>query len=270
MTRPTVEVLRLLLSVPKDDPLWGARISELADLGKSTVSQILTRLAELGWVTLREEEGPHPGRPARVFHAISPQGRRQAEMALAARDARGRRRTDNPVPTEAPTPPSRQPTRHMRDRNGDQRATIEQATLHAPGAQHTTPEPDTPPAQPAPKMAGHWPIRFPSPDTLRRSATAPSPEAPIDERATARAGADLRVRGAGNVPEHLAALTEALTTLNVVNQSLTRDVFARAAAEPTHALQYEKLVRSIIMQSSDLRRRTQRAPHARPGSKDDG
>ncbi|WKX68600.1 hypothetical protein [Streptomyces sp. XD-27] len=270
MTRPTVEVLRLLLLVPADDPLWGARISELADLGKSTVSQILARLTVLGWVTLREEEGPHPGRPARVFHTMSPEGRRHAEAALAARDARRQRRAVNPVTIEASMPPSQQPAGHMRDRAGDPGAVIEQATQHAPGAQHLTPESDTFPAQPAPKMAGHWPIRFPSPDTLRRPAMAPLPEAPTEDRVTVHAGADTPAREADDVPEHLAALTEALTTLNVVNRSLTRDVFTRAAAESAHALQYEKLVRSIIMQSSDLRRRTQRAPHARPGSKAGG
>ncbi len=270
MTRPTVDVLRLLLSVPADDPLWGARISELADLGKSTVSQILARLTVLGWVTLREEEGPHPGRPARVFHTMSPEGRRQAEAALAARDARGQGRAGSPVTTEASMPPSQQSAGPMRDRAGNPGAMIEQAAQPAPGTQHTTPESATLPAQPAPKMAGHWPIRFPSPDTLRRPAMAPLPEAPTEDQLTAHAGADTPVREAHDVPEHLTALTEALTTLNDVNRSLTRDVFAQAAAESAHALQYEKLVRSIIMQSSDLRRRTQRAPHARPDSKDDG
>ncbi|WP_405968915.1 MarR family transcriptional regulator (plasmid) [Streptomyces sp. NBC_00015] len=91
MTRPTVEVLRLLLDGGVDDPLWGARIGELADLGKSTVSQILARLTALEWVTPREEAGSHPGRPARVFYTLTEQGRREAKAALAARSARIRR-----------------------------------------------------------------------------------------------------------------------------------------------------------------------------------
>lgn len=57
--------------------------------------------------------------------------------------------------------------------------------------------------------------------------------------------------------------------LSAVNRSLARDDFARAAAESAYALQYEKLVRFIIMQSSDFRRRTQRAPRARPDSQGD-
>lgn len=85
LTRPTVEVLRLLLAASVDDPLWGAKIGEQTDLGKSTVSQVLTRLTVLEWVTPREEEGSHPDRPARVFWALTEEGRRQAEAAMAAR-----------------------------------------------------------------------------------------------------------------------------------------------------------------------------------------
>ncbi|MGW2112834.1 PadR family transcriptional regulator [Streptomyces sp. NPDC001948] len=89
MTRPMVEVLRLLLPAPVDDPLWAARIGEEADLGKSTVSQILARLAELGWVTTSQEErGSHPGRPPRTFYVLTDTGRREAELALAARSVK--------------------------------------------------------------------------------------------------------------------------------------------------------------------------------------
>ncbi|MEU3985223.1 winged helix DNA-binding protein [Streptomyces sp. NPDC026672] len=84
MMRPTVEVLRLLLDGRADGPLWGARISELAALGKSTVSQILARLTALEWVIPHKEEGPHPSRPARVFYTLTEQGRREAKVALAA------------------------------------------------------------------------------------------------------------------------------------------------------------------------------------------
>lgn len=89
MTRPTVEVLRLLLPAPTDDPLWAARICEEADLGKSTVSQILSRLTELGWVTtIQEEEGSHPGRPPRIFYVLTGTGRQEVHLALAARSAK--------------------------------------------------------------------------------------------------------------------------------------------------------------------------------------
>ncbi|MFE1785819.1 helix-turn-helix transcriptional regulator [Streptomyces sp. NPDC059506] len=84
-----VEVLRLLLLAPVDDPLWAARIGEEADLGKSTVSQILAKLVELEWVTTRQEEkGSHPGRPPRTFYVLTDTGRREAHLALAARSAK--------------------------------------------------------------------------------------------------------------------------------------------------------------------------------------
>ncbi|MFE6496294.1 helix-turn-helix transcriptional regulator [Streptomyces sp. NPDC057748] len=89
MTRPTVEVLRLLLPASVDDPLWAARIGEEADLGKSTVSQILARLVELGWVTTSQEDrGSHPGRPPRTFYVLTETGRREAALALAARSVK--------------------------------------------------------------------------------------------------------------------------------------------------------------------------------------
>ncbi|MFE9121474.1 PadR family transcriptional regulator [Streptomyces sp. NPDC007172] len=89
MTRPMVEVLRLLLPAPVDDPLWAAKIGEEADLGKSTVSQILAKLVELEWVTTsQEEKGSHPGRPPRTFYALTDTGRREANSALAARSAK--------------------------------------------------------------------------------------------------------------------------------------------------------------------------------------
>ncbi len=83
MTRTTVEVLTLLLAAPAGDPPWAARIGELAGLGRSTVSQILARLTALGRVTPRMEEGPHPGRPARVFYELTPEGRNQTEAPVA-------------------------------------------------------------------------------------------------------------------------------------------------------------------------------------------
>jgi hypothetical protein len=91
MTRPVVEVLRLLLKAPADDPLWGAKIVADADLGSGTVYPILQRLAEDGWLTPREETGPHPGRPARTFYELTGTGRQKAEDALAARSLRLRR-----------------------------------------------------------------------------------------------------------------------------------------------------------------------------------
>ncbi|WP_216311768.1 MarR family transcriptional regulator [Streptomyces nanshensis] len=202
MTRPTVEVLRLLLAAPADDPLWGARIGELADLGKSTVSQILARLTGLGWLTLRDEEGPHPSRPARVLCILSPAGRERAEAALSAWSSRRQQQV-----LETPDAPAQSPSR-------------------ARGGMH-------------------FPIGYLAP---RRST-------PADRALEA-------VRNDDDVPEELAVLMEALTTLETVRRSLTRDVFAQAAADPAHAELYEQLVRAIALQGMEIRKWTVFAPHA--------
>ncbi|MFJ8153987.1 PadR family transcriptional regulator [Streptomyces sp. NPDC094468] len=88
LTKPTIAVLETLLSATDDDPAWGLSICREADLGPGTVYPILDRLAERGWVTSREETGPHPGRPARRFYQLTGSGRLQARDALEARAAR--------------------------------------------------------------------------------------------------------------------------------------------------------------------------------------
>ncbi|WP_327072098.1 hypothetical protein OG196_42800 [Kitasatospora purpeofusca] len=107
MTRPTVEVLRLLLATPEYEPLWVARIGERAALGKSTVSQILARLSERQWVVLRQEQGSHPGRPARVLCELTERGRREAETALAARGTGDQAVPGAPTVTAGQTTPTR-------------------------------------------------------------------------------------------------------------------------------------------------------------------
>ncbi|MFG3257617.1 PadR family transcriptional regulator [Streptomyces sp. NPDC048172] len=85
LTRPTLEVLKVLLSATEDDPAWGLKICEEADLGSGTVYPILDRLTEQGWITGREETGPHPGRPARRYYELTAFGLR------ATREARTRK-----------------------------------------------------------------------------------------------------------------------------------------------------------------------------------
>jgi hypothetical protein len=111
-----------------------------------------------------------------------------------------------------------------------------------------------------PKLAGYWPIRWPSTDALRHLTAASSQKALTED---ARTGADAPLLNADDIPPHLVTLTDALATLDAVNQSLTKDVFARAAACPTHTEHYEKLIRAIVMKSNDLRRTTLRAPRTR-------
>ncbi|GAA2067524.1 PadR family transcriptional regulator [Streptomyces albiaxialis] len=85
LTRPTLEVLKVLLAATEDDPAWGLKICEEADLGSGTVYPILDRLAEHGWVTSRRETEPHPGRPARRYYELTALGLR------ATREARTRK-----------------------------------------------------------------------------------------------------------------------------------------------------------------------------------
>ncbi|MFK0173434.1 PadR family transcriptional regulator [Streptomyces sp. NPDC090306] len=88
LTKPTMAVLDALLSATADRPAWGLSIIRDADLGPSTVYPILERLQERGWITSREETGPHPGRPARRYYELTGTGRMQAAQALAARASR--------------------------------------------------------------------------------------------------------------------------------------------------------------------------------------
>ncbi|MGW3152795.1 PadR family transcriptional regulator [Streptomyces sp. NPDC001089] len=88
LTKPTIGVLEVLLSATADAPAWGLSICRDADLGPGTVYPILDRLTERGWITSREETGPHPGRPARRFYELTGSGRLLASEALQARRAR--------------------------------------------------------------------------------------------------------------------------------------------------------------------------------------
>jgi DNA-binding IclR family transcriptional regulator len=88
LTTPTVAVLEKLLAAQPHAPMWGLEICRTAGLGPGTVYTILARLAGLGWVEVREEDEPHPGRPARRLYEVTQLGREQATEALAVRRAR--------------------------------------------------------------------------------------------------------------------------------------------------------------------------------------
>ncbi|MFJ9381690.1 PadR family transcriptional regulator [Streptomyces sp. NPDC101455] len=92
LTRPTVEVLKVLLSSPPEAPAWGLNICEEADLGSGTVYPILERLTKYGWITSFEETGPHPGRPARRYYELTATGRMEVRGALEERRKRHARR----------------------------------------------------------------------------------------------------------------------------------------------------------------------------------
>ncbi|MFG2794059.1 PadR family transcriptional regulator [Streptomyces sp. NPDC048419] len=88
LTRPTVEVIKVLLAAPPDAPAWGLKICEEGDLGSGTVYPILERLTKQGWITSFEETAPHPGRPARRYYELTATGRMEALTALEERRRR--------------------------------------------------------------------------------------------------------------------------------------------------------------------------------------
>lgn len=87
LTRPTLEVLKVLMASTADAPAWGLSICQTAELGSGTVYPILERLVDNGWITSREEAEPHPGRPARRYYELTGAGRAQAEAAFEKRRA---------------------------------------------------------------------------------------------------------------------------------------------------------------------------------------
>jgi PadR family transcriptional regulator len=91
LTKPTLAVLDSLLVSTLDDPPWGLRISAEADLNPSSTYGVLERLAESGWVTSWTEEDAHPGRPPRVFYALTDLGKELADQAMKAREVKRQR-----------------------------------------------------------------------------------------------------------------------------------------------------------------------------------
>lgn len=88
MTQPTRAVLAVLSAASEDDPVFGLRICDDADLGPGTVYPILERLAELGWVESRWETDQPSRRPRRRYYWLTGAGRVESAEALAARRRR--------------------------------------------------------------------------------------------------------------------------------------------------------------------------------------
>ena len=91
LTGATIAVLDVLLGARDDDPVWGPRVCQDADLGPGTVYPILERLASLGWVESWWEDEQPSGRPRRRFFRLTGEGRAAVAAAYAARSARRRR-----------------------------------------------------------------------------------------------------------------------------------------------------------------------------------
>lgn len=83
LTMPTRAVLDLLLAADVDDPPWGYRICELAELGPGTVYPILERLEEAGWIFGKWENADPKDRPKRRTYTLTDAGGREYAAALA-------------------------------------------------------------------------------------------------------------------------------------------------------------------------------------------
>ncbi|MET8680890.1 hypothetical protein ABZW18_25735 [Streptomyces sp. NPDC004647] len=206
-------------------------MSEQAGLGKSTVSQILARLAALAWVVLRDEQGPHPGRPPRVFCTLTGEGRRQAEGVLAARGARRQPRAHKPTSASV--------TREVSTQH-DARRPVQSDPSASQAGEKALHQQDS-----RPRMLGHWPIDFSS--LKKRLPAAAAPSEPEDD-----------------VPEsdsvvQLTALREALRTLQSVNSTLTKGFVARSAVASAHKMEHEEIMRDMLMAAVDIRGKAFRA-----------
>lgn len=109
-TRATVEVLRVLLGQPSDE-LYGRQVCMATGYPTGTVSPLLDRLAQLGWLASRwEQPADSGGRPPRRYYTLTDAGAVQARAVVDRANATADRlfRTGSPVPQEgdaAPCPP---------------------------------------------------------------------------------------------------------------------------------------------------------------------
>jgi PadR family transcriptional regulator PadR len=83
-----MDVFSVLVDASADEPHWGLSICDATGLGPGTVYPILERLLKHGLVSCQEETEPHPGRPARLYYAITSDGKTTYRAALNARASR--------------------------------------------------------------------------------------------------------------------------------------------------------------------------------------
>ncbi|MEV6358131.1 hypothetical protein [Streptomyces hydrogenans] len=222
-TLPTAEVLSLLLDASADDPPWAARISEQTGLGKSTISQILTKLSALTWIVTRNESGPHPGRPPRILCSLTGEGRRQAKEVLAKRAVTRQRRpylAKEAIPSEAST---------------------QRAVSHPVQADFSTEQ--TQPGALRSRFKGLWPVRLSEVEKYRADKAAD----------TAFSATEKIPVSESDSLAHLAELKEAHKALQFMNQQLTKGFIGRSAVAPTHREQHEGLIHLLLMETLHAR-----------------
>jgi DNA-binding MarR family transcriptional regulator len=91
VTLPTLKVLAALLSEPGRRDWYGLEVCRQTGLGSSTVTQVMFRLEECGWVESEWEDGDvalREGRPRRRFYWLTSLGQREA-VAFVNRSLHG-------------------------------------------------------------------------------------------------------------------------------------------------------------------------------------
>jgi hypothetical protein len=100
--------------------------------------------------------------------------------------------------------------------------------------------------------------------------TGASIEAPTEQSETTPADAapagepEDDIPDAEIVPEHLVTLKDALRTLNILNKTITKDVLAQAAADPSDPEEYQRLRAALVQKATALRNKALHAPAGRP------
>ena len=88
VTVPVLQVIDLFLAEPGREDWFALEICRQTRLGSGTVTQILFRLQEWGWVTSRWEdatEAHRQGRPRRRFYQLTGLGARESREVLRQR-----------------------------------------------------------------------------------------------------------------------------------------------------------------------------------------
>jgi hypothetical protein len=155
--------------------------------------------------------------------------------------------------------------KHLPEQSDAQRAAIEQIARRTLAPQPSAPDPDREPPRSAPRMAGHWQIR---PRSLQLTNVEQKSNGSARIRAlpfesNSNDGASRAALTADATPAvHLRALEEALAALAAIDQSLTGDVYAQAAADQAQTPEYERIRQHIIIRAAAIRANALRAPTA--------
>src|SRR5262245_8604551 len=91
VSQPLLQVVGLLLSDPTRDDWYGLGIVRQLGLGSGTVTQILFRLQQWGWIEDHwedEDEAHADGRPPRRFYRLTGAGERAAQDLVRERQSR--------------------------------------------------------------------------------------------------------------------------------------------------------------------------------------